>query len=70
MEVDRTDGLTQALRCVAAMEGQDLRTRTSLWRAALRYRNRDTERAILVSGALGSGHARTLGGGLVNGREG
>lgn len=41
MEVERDDGITQAIRCVSAMTGQDHATRLSLWRAALRYAERD-----------------------------
>lgn len=41
MEVERTDGITQAIRCIDAMDGQDDATRLSLWRAALRYNERD-----------------------------
>lgn len=42
MEVERDAGLTQAFRMVAAMEGvKDAAARRSMWRAALKYRNRD-----------------------------
>ena len=40
----RDDGITQALRCYAAMDGQDFETRLSLWRAAGRYARREKER--------------------------
>lgn len=43
MEDGRDTGLEQALRLVAAMEGEDTETRISLWRAAIRYRNRDRD---------------------------
>lgn len=39
---DRTDdGRSQAIRCVDAMDGQDELTRASLWKAAVRYSQRD-----------------------------
>jgi len=42
MEVERDDGWTQARRCLEAMgETEDVATRVSLWRAALKFANRD-----------------------------
>jgi hypothetical protein len=41
MGEDRDDGLSQAARCLAAMDGQDEETRFSLWRAAAKYAARD-----------------------------
>jgi len=44
MEVERDDGIMQALRCVAAMEGQDSETRLSLWKAAVKFHQRGVTR--------------------------
>ena len=62
MEDGRTSGRDQALRCVAAMEGQDELTKLSLWKAALRYRRRDThERPGGLQAVGGSLEAWTMG---------
>ena len=63
------DGLTLALRCLQAMEGQDELTRRSLWAAAKRYAARDRgERTgggrsplpfAATDGAMSVGLART-----------
>lgn len=37
VEVQRDDGRMQARRCLEAMAGQDVDTRRSLWRAAVKF---------------------------------
>lgn len=52
------DGITQAMRCIRAMDGQDDETRKALWRAAIRYANRDREASADWERADAPLHAR------------
>lgn len=56
-----SDGREQAIRCVRAMQGQDVETRAALWALALRYmrKSRDARAeggapASLPRGEMGS----------------
>jgi len=53
MTEDRHEGLRQALKCLEAMQGQDVKTRRSLWRAALKFHQRTTARAHRGNGRAG-----------------
>lgn len=48
-------GITQAIRCVEAMEGQDEVTRLSLWRAASKYAQRDRMAGGVAAAGLAHG---------------
>lgn len=62
MEDGRTDAEVARDRCLRAMvESQDLETRRSLWRAALKYDRKNREGAAVLKRRAPAGHAHSGG---------